>query len=80
MHWAMLAWFWLHWGQYAFAVTKKDIEELTGVMQIFYSNPDVQLMWNNSPFVKPALENDFVDFIEEIIALQNTNNWIMEFI
>ena len=55
-------------------VTKKDIEELTGVAQIFYNNPGVQLVWNNIPFAKPALDNDFVDFIEEIIAPQNTNN------
>ena len=55
-------------------VTKKNIEELTGVVQIFYSNPDVQLVWSNSPFVKPVLENDFVDFTEEIIAPKNTNN------
>ena len=32
MHWAMLAWFWLHWGQYVSTVTKKDIDELTGVV------------------------------------------------
>ena len=72
MHWTMLAWFWLHWGQYASTVTNKDIEELTGVVQLFYNNPGVQLVWNNSPFAKPALENDFVDFVEGIISPQNT--------
>ena len=56
------AWFWLHWGQYASAVTNKDIEEPTGVVQLFYNNPGVQLVWNNSPFAKPALENDFANF------------------
>ena len=25
MHWTMLAWFWLHWGQYASTVIEKDI-------------------------------------------------------
>ncbi len=74
MHWTMLAWFWLHWGQYASTVTKKDIEELTGVIRLFYINPGVQLVWNNSPFAKPALENGFVDFVEGIITPQNINN------
>ena len=34
MHWAMLAWSWLYWGQYASTVIEKDIGELTGVVQI----------------------------------------------
>ncbi len=74
MHWTMLAWFWLHWGQYASTITEKDIKELTGVVEIFYNNPGVQLVWNNSPFAKPALEDEFVDFVEGIIRSQNTSN------
>ena len=74
MHWTMLAWFWLHWGQYASTITEKDIKELTGVVEIFYNNPGVQLVWNNSPFAKPALEDEFVDFVEGIISSQNTSN------
>ena len=74
MHWTMLAWFWLHWGQYASTITEKDIKELTGVVEIFYNNPGVQLVWNNSPFAKPALDDEFVDFVEGIIRSQNTSN------
>ena len=48
-------------------------------MQLFYNNTGVQLVWSNSPFAKPALENDFVNFVERIIIPQNTNNWTMEF-
>ena len=74
MHWTMLAWFWLHWGQYASTVTKKEIEELTGVVQLFYNSPGVQLVQNNILFAKPALENDFINFVEGIITPQNSNN------
>jgi hypothetical protein len=37
------------------------------VVEIFYSNPGVQTIWNNSPFAKPALEDDFVNFVEEVL-------------
>lgn len=73
MHWTMLAWFWLHWGQYASTITEKDVKELTGVVELFYNNPGVQLVWNNSPFAKPVLEDEFVDFVEGIITSQNTS-------
>ena len=67
VHWLMLSWFWLHWGQYASTTTKKDLDELKNVVEIFYGNPGVQIIWNNSPFAKPALDDDFVNFVEEVL-------------
>ena len=69
----MLSWFWLHWGQYASTTTKKDLDELKNVVEIFYGNPGVQIIWNNSPFAKPALENDFVNFVEEVLKKPQNN-------
>ncbi len=66
-HWLLLSWFWLHWGQYASTTTQKDIDELKNVVKIFYSNPGVHKIWSNSPFAKPALESDFVNFVEEVL-------------
>ena len=73
VHWLMLSWFWLHWGQYASTTTKKDLDELKNVVEIFYGNPGVQIIWNNSPFAKPALENDFVNFVEEVLKKPQNN-------
>ena len=73
VHWLMLSWFWLHWGQYASTTTKKDLDELKNVVEIFYGNPGVQIIWNNSPFAKPALEDDFVNFVEEVLKKPQNN-------
>ena len=37
--WAMLYWFWLHWGQYASTTKESDVEELRNVISGFYRNP-----------------------------------------
>ncbi|MAX07914.1 hypothetical protein OAL54_01495 [Gammaproteobacteria bacterium] len=66
--WAMLYWFWLHWGQYASTTKASDVEELRNLISIFYSNPGVRLCWDNSPWAKPVLEKDFVNFVEEILV------------
>ena len=34
----------------------------------------VQTIWNNSPFAKPALENDFVNFVEEVLKKPQNNS------
>ncbi len=65
--WAMLYWFWLHWGQYASTTKASDVEELRNLISIFYSNPGVRLCWENSPWAKPVLEKDFVNFVDEIL-------------
>ena len=61
-------WFWLHWGQYASTTKASDVEELRNLISIFYSNPGVRLCWDNSPWAKPVLEKDFVNFVEEILV------------
>ena len=66
--WAMLYWFWLHWGQYASTTKASDIEELRNLISQFYSNPGVRTCWEKSPFAKPVLEKDFVNFVDEILA------------
>ncbi|MGE4629445.1 MAG: hypothetical protein AAEC86_03265 [Pseudohongiellaceae bacterium] len=48
--WAMLYWFWLHWGQYASTTKDSDVEELRTVINGFYRNPGVRLCWEKSPW------------------------------
>ena len=66
--WAMLYWFWLHWGQYASTTKDSDVEELRNVIRGFYSNPGVQLCWEKSPWARPVLEKGFVKFVDEILV------------
>ena len=69
--WAMLYWFWLHWGQFASETRSTDVEELTNVVQQFYTNPVVRKCWENSPWAKPALDRDFVSFVDKILSSSN---------
>ena len=66
--WAMLYWFWLHWGQYASTTKDSDVEELRTVINGFYRNPGVRLCWEKSPQARPVLEEDVVKFVDEILA------------
>ena len=66
--WAMLYWFWLHWGQYASTTKESDVEELRNVISGFYRNPGVRVCWEKSPWARPVLEKDFVKFVDEILA------------
>ena len=66
--WAMLYWFWLHWGQYASTTKDSDVEELRTVINGFYRNPGVRLCWEKSPWARPVLEVNFVKFVDEILA------------
>ena len=52
--WAMLYWFWLHWGQYASTTKESDV--------------GVRVCWEKSPWARPVLEKDFVNFVDEILA------------
>ena len=66
--WAMLYWFWLRWGQYASTTKESDVEELRNVISGFYRNPGVRVCWEKSPWARPVLEKDFVNFVDEILA------------
>ena len=66
--WAMLYWFWLHWGLYASTTKESDVEELRNVISGFYRNPGVRVCWEKSPWARPVLEKDFVNFVDEILA------------
>ena len=69
--WAMLYWFWLHWGQFASETRDTDIEELSNVVRQFYANPGVRKCWERSPWAKPVLEHDFVSFVDEVLKKNN---------
>ena len=69
--WAMLYWFWLHWGQFASETRDTDIEELANVVRQFYANPGVRECWERSPWAKPVLEHDFVSFVDEVLKKNN---------
>ena len=65
--WAMLYWFWPHWGQFASETRDTDIEELANVVRQFNANPGVRECWERSPCAKPVLEHDFVSFVDEVL-------------
>jgi hypothetical protein len=66
--WAMAYYFWLHWGQYASTTKESDIQELEKLVAAFYTHPSVRLCWEKGPWVKPLLEDSFVNFVDEILT------------
>ncbi|MBM89205.1 MAG: hypothetical protein CMQ41_12590 [Gammaproteobacteria bacterium] len=66
--WAMAYWFWLHWGQYASTTKESDIEELRHLISQFYGHPNLKYCWANGPWGRPMLEENFVKFVDEILA------------
>ena len=41
--WAMLYWIWLYWVQFTCETRSTDVEELTNVVQQFYTNPGLKV-------------------------------------
>jgi hypothetical protein len=60
-----LYWFWLHWGQYSSTNNKTDLDELEHTIGMFYRNsPAIKYSWEKSPFAKPLLGKQFMDFVD----------------
>jgi hypothetical protein len=59
--------FWLHWGQFSSTNDPHDLEELKGVIRT-YAVPALKYSWENSPFEKPSLDPNFVEFVNAVLA------------
>lgn len=66
-HYYSIYWFWLHWGQYSSTKEKRDLLELENLIRGLYSSPSYFYCWENSPWVKPIIEADFVSFVDELL-------------
>jgi hypothetical protein len=66
-HYYTIYWFWLHWGQYSSTKEKRDLLELENLIRDLYSSPLYFYCWQNSPWVKPIIETDFVNFVDGLL-------------
>ena len=67
-----LYWFWLHWGQHSSTNSTTDLEELGHTIGMFYSSSAaITYSWVNSPFAKPLLGKQFVEFVDSHIKKCN---------
>ena len=64
-------WFWLHWGQFSSVNDPRDLQELSHIIEKFYSTPAVLYSWENSPYSRPMMDPIFVKFVDETIAPDN---------
>ena len=64
-------WFWLHWGQFSSVNDPGDLQELSHIIEKFYSTPAVLYSWENSPYSRPMMDPIFVKFVDETIAPDN---------
>ena len=59
--------FWMHWGQYSSSTSPGDLDEIANIVSGFYRNPAVRYSWDHSPFAKPMLDPNFVEFVEHVL-------------
>ena len=67
-------WFWLHWGQFSSQNSPEDLEELAQTIGMFYQLPEMQNSWNNSPWAKPRLGDNFNEFVEQSVKLTSSKS------
>lgn len=59
--------FWMWWGQFASTHEQRDREELAHVIAGMASTPGMMDSWENSPLIKPLLDDAFVKFVDEVL-------------
>jgi len=69
--WANCYYFWMWWGQYASTRESRDLNELENVIGGLCSAPGMKLSWETSPLNRPLLQDDFVAFVDGIVAKQS---------
>jgi hypothetical protein len=68
--WANCYYFWMYWGQYSSTTEVRDLNVLEHVIGGLCSNPGMKLSWETSPLNRPLLQDDFVAFVDNIVAKQ----------
>ena len=63
-HYSTTYWFWLHWGQFTSAKSDRDLNELGQLIASYYQIQGVRYMWDRSPWVKPLVDEAFIEFVE----------------
>ena len=58
-------WFWLHWGQWSTTMEERDLAELRGMVQTYYTLPQVRAIWEVQ---RGWMAADFEAFVDEAIA------------
>ena len=66
-HYAIVYFFWLHWGQYSSSMDEADREELAHLIGTWYGTPPIKHQWLNSPIAKPIIDERFVKFVDGIL-------------
>ena len=75
LDYAMLYFFWLHWGQFASSKDEQDYLELENVIKNQYGMAPMQYSWKNNPVID-QLDPNFRRFVDGILS--NTANKSMK--
>jgi hypothetical protein len=70
--WGNCYYFWMYWGQYSSTTEERDLKELENVIAALCSTPGMKLSWETSPLNRPLLQEDFVTFVDGIVAKQSS--------
>ena len=66
--WANAYYFWTYWGQWKSSHEATDLKELEHVITLLFALPGVRHTWDISPLGKVLMDEDFVAYVDEILA------------
>ena len=69
--WSNAYWFWVHWAQWKTTHDEKSLAELKDLIRYFYSMPSMLRTWEQSPWGKPLMEEEFAEFVDFILSERN---------
>ena len=68
--WSNAYWFWVHWAQWKTTHDEKSLAELKHLIGYFYSMPTMLRTWEQSPWGKPLMDEEFVEFVDFVLSEQ----------
>ena len=69
--WSNAYWFWVHWGQWKTTHDEKSLAELKHVIRYYYSVPSMLRTWEQSPWGKRLMDEEFVEFVDSVLSEQD---------
>jgi hypothetical protein len=68
LDWGNGYYFWMWWRQYSSTHDAEDRKELEHVIAALCAAPGMRSSWENSPLIRPLIDESFAKFVDETLA------------